>query len=205
MDALLLTTAYFPPVQYLSHIRKADKVVIEQFEHFGKQSYRNRCEIMSANGIMSLTVPVEKASNGKILTKDVRIDYASNWQKLHLKTIESAYKNSPFYDYYIDDLLPLFEKKETYLLDLNNKILSSSISLMNLKKVICFTDDYIKESIDYLDLRNTIHPKISKRTEDSMFVVKPYHQTFQERFPFAPNLSILDLLFNTGPEATDYL
>ena len=108
MDTILMNTAYFPPVQYMERVKACDRIIIERHENYGKQSYRNRCDIMTANGVMTLSVPVSKGDAPKTLVKDIRIDYSVNWQKLHFKGIESAYKNSPFYDYYVDDLLPFF-------------------------------------------------------------------------------------------------
>lgn len=203
---LLLTTAYFPPVEYFSKIKTSDRIWIEQFEHYGKQSYRNRCEILSANGIMPLSVPVKKAPEIKFFTKDARIDYSTRWQKLHFKSIESAYKNSPYYDYYIEDILPFFEQKKEYLLDLNLHILEVLCSLLQLDGSIALTSDYVTRTDCFCDLRNAIHPKPSRREDrNDSFKASPYTQTFSDRFPFIPNLSILDLLFNTGPEASDYL
>ncbi len=205
MEKLLLSTAYFPPVQYMSKIKLYDEIFIERYENFGKQSYRNRSEIMSANGVISLSIPVEKA-NSKTLIRDMKIVYQTNWQKLHFKGIESAYKNSPYYEYYIDDLMPFFEKKEKFLLDFNSAILEVMLHLLKLSKPINYTEDYIRENIPgYRDVRNTIHPKAGHRKEDTEFIPRPYRQTFSDRFPFHPNLSILDLLFNTGPEAGRYL
>lgn len=205
MEKLLLSTAYFPPVQYMSKIKLYDEIFIERYENFGKQSYRNRSEIMSANGVISLSIPVEKA-NSKTLIRDMKIVYQTNWQKLHFKGIESAYKNSPYYEYYIDDLMPFFEKKEKFLLDFNSAILEVMLHLLKLSKPINYTEDYIRENIPgYRDMRNAIHPKAGHREEDTEFIPRPYRQTFSDRFPFHPNLSILDLLFNTGPEAGKYL
>lgn len=205
MEKLLLSTAYFPPVQYLSKIKMYDEIYIEQYENFGKQSYRNRCEIMSANGIIPLSVPVEKA-NSKTLIRDIKIVYPVNWQKLHFRGIESAYKNSPYYEYYIDDLMPFFEKKEIFLRDLNSAILDTILGFLKLHKTINFTEDYIRESTPgYKDVRNTIHPKTARQQPDPDFTIIPYRQTFSDRFPFHPNLSVLDLLFNTGPEAGKYI
>lgn len=205
MHNLLLTTAYFAPIAYFSAIRKSDITYIEQYENFGKQSYRNRCEIMTANGVIPLTVPVAKA-NSKTLTKDLKIVYPVNWQKLHFKGIESAYKNSPYYEYYIDDLMPFFEKKETYLLDLNHAILEKVMEFLHLSTPVHLTEDYIPAAdCSYTDLRNSIHPKASRRQPGAEFPVYPYRQTFSDRFPFVPNLSILDLLFCCGPEAIQYI
>lgn len=205
MNKLLLNTSYFPPVSYFSELRKYGQICIEQYESYGKQSYRNRCEIMSANGVMPLAVPVFKGSELKILTKDARIDYATPWQKLHLRSIESAYRNSPYYDYYIDDIIGHFSRKEIFLIDLNNRILNDLLDLLNLKREISLTDDYIKDATGYTDLRDAIHPKVSRKKGNLTINSTPYHQTFNDRFPFVPNLSILDLLFNMGPESSTIL
>ena len=203
MNSLLLNTIYFPPTTYFSAIYASQTFFIEQFENFGKQSYRNRCEIMSANGVIPLTIPVVKA-NSKKLVKDLKIAYATPWQKLHFRGIESAYKNSPYYEYYIDDLMPFFEKKETYLLDLNNAILEVMLNLLKLDHAIQVTKDYIhKGDEDFVDLRNAFHPKINHRQGELNFPIQEYRQTFSDRFSFAPNLSVLDLIFCCGPEAID--
>lgn len=203
MDTLLLNTAYFPPVGYISRLYQHPAVLIEQFEHYGKQSYRNRCEILSANGKLPLTIPIKKNGKIKFLTKEAEIDYSTPWQKLHFKGIESAYKNSPFYDYYEEDFRPYFERREKYLLDLNLNILHTLADLLKLHTRIELTEDYIPERTKaYIDLRSVIHPK---NPEFVAAATKPYSQTFREKFPFIPNLSILDLLFNMGPEAKDYL
>ena len=205
MDTILMNTAYFPPVQYMAYAKACDALLIEAFENYGKQSYRNRCDIMTANGPMSLSVPVTKGPAPKTLVKDIRVDYSTNWQKLHFKGIESAYKNSPFYDYYVDNLLPFFTRKEKYLLDLNTRVLSELMDILDIRRPLRLTDDYLPAPADTLDLRDVIHPKPSRRRAEIPFAAKPYHQTFADRFPFAPNLSVLDLLFNTGPDAPAYL
>lgn len=201
MKPLLLSTAYFPPIAYFCAIKQYGSVYIEQYENFGKQSYRNRCEIMTANGVIPLTVPVAKA-NSKTCIKDLKIVYQTNWQKLHYKGIESAYKNSPYYEYYIDDLIPFFERKETFLFDLNQSLLELLLSFLHLKTPMLLTEDYIAEGdTSYIDFRNAIHPKASRRSPGAEYPQAPYRQTFSDRMPFIPNLSILDLLFCCGPEA----
>ncbi|MCR9013272.1 WbqC family protein [Gabonibacter chumensis] len=205
MKKILLNTAYFPPIQYLSKIKDYEEVIIEQYEHYGKQSYRNRCDIMTANGVMTLSVPVIKATSKKILTKETCIDYSTSWQKLHFKGIESAYKNSPYYDYYMDHFTSFFTKKEKYLLDLNTKIIHEILDILSLNNTIALSTDYVNTPDHCDDFRDVIHPKPSRRRFNDPFVAKPYHQTFAERFPFAPNLSVMDLLFNEGPDATLYL
>lgn len=205
MKNILLNTAYFPPISYFSAIKQAESVFIERYENFGKQSYRNRCEIMTANGIIPLVVPVSKG-NSKTLIKDLKIVYATPWQKLHFRSIESAYKNSPYYEYYIDDIMPFFEQETTYLYDLNMSILVLMTELLKIHRPIKQTEDYIPEGTSlFTDLRNTIHPKPSRCRSGIKFSPHLYRQTFSDRFPFMPNLSILDLLFCCGPESYQFL
>ncbi len=200
MKTIVLNSAYFAPISYFSAIAEAETICIEQYENFGKQSYRNRCEIMTANGVIPLTVPVAKA-NSKTLIKDLKIVYATPWQKLHFRSIESAYKNSPYYDYYIDDLMPFFEKKETYLLDLNQAILETLLQLLKIDRPVHLTEDYIpQDHPDYTDLRDAFHPKANRRRAVPIPPVRPYRQTFSDRYPFTPDLSILDLLFCCGAD-----
>jgi hypothetical protein len=201
----LLTTSYFPPIQYYSKIVNDNNILIEQYENYGKQSYRNRCDIYGANGKLSLSVPVIKGARKKILTKDIQIEYIENWQKIHFKGIESAYRKSPFYEYYIDDIQPLFSKNHKFLIDLNNEILQVTNEILEISPIIKMTDDYIKDSTGMIDWREGIHPKPSKRREDNSFQINPYTQVFSNKLGFEPNLSVLDIIFNLGPEALYYL
>ena len=173
MSKILVNTAYFPPVQYFSKIKECSEILIEQYESYGKQSYRNRCDIMTANGIMTLSVPVVKGASIKILTKDVQIDYSTNWQKLHFKGIESAYKNSPYYDYYIDNFIRFFERKEKFLLDFNTKILKELMDNLQLQHPVKLTEDYYPVYDTHTDLRDVIHPKPSRRRMEDTFIAKP--------------------------------
>lgn len=201
----LLTTSYFPPIQYYNKIIKDKHILIEQYEHYGKQSYRNRCDIYGANGKLTLSLPVIKGAKMKILTKDIRIEYVEDWQKIHFKSIESAYRKSPFYEYYIDDIQPLFSKNRKYLLDLNNDILESINNILEISPDIKMTDDFIKDTGGMEDWREGIHPKKSRQKEDPSFIINPYTQVFSDKFGFEPNLSVLDVIFNLGPEAIDYI
>ena len=198
----LLSTAFFPNVQYMSKFLAHD-VVIEKYETYPKQTYRNRCNILSANGVLPLSVPVQK--NCHTLTKDIRIDYSEMWQRNHLTVLKSAYKNSAFYDYYFYKFEPFFDKKEVFLVDLNEKILNQLFLVLKINVEFSFTTDYVFDASDYADFRDCISPKPSKNRPDDSFVAKPYVQVFSDRFEFVPNLSILDLLFNVGPESRDYL
>ena len=200
---ILLSTAYFPNIQYISKFFFDDLFVIEAFENFQKQSYRNRCEILSANGKLSLSVPLITGKDQKTPIRDVKIDYQTNWQKQHFKSIESAYNSSPFFEYIIDDFLFVFEKKETYLFDLNLKILEQLKPYLLINKPIQLSSNFIEEaSFNY---KNTIHPKTKMQKYDATFKPQSYYQTFNDKFDFIPNLSILDLLFNEGTQAVSIL
>ena len=198
MRNICLSSAYLAPVEYYSEIAKADVVLIESHDYYLKQTYRNRCLIAAANGSMTLSIPVEKVSAEKILTRDIRISEHNDWQLNHWRSIESAYNSTPFFEYYKDDLFPFYEKKWTYLMDFNLEIQSKIMDLLNLNTKIQLTGTY-KNILDdtFLDLREAIHPKKENHSENC----KPYYQVFDQRFGFQPNLSIIDLLFNMGNES----
>ncbi len=180
--------------------------MIEQWENYSKQSYRNRCNIYGANGALAISVPVVKATSKKVLTKDVKISYDTNWQKLHWKGIESAYKSSPFYEYYVDDLARFFSQKWDYLLDFNLEIQSEICEILEIENKNALTDDFIPlKTPNMIDYRNIIHPKKSKELKDEMFHPQVYTQVFGDKHGFIPNLSILDLIFNMGSDSSYYL
>ena len=203
----ILSTAYFAPISYYSKLL-ADGVgvIIERHENYNKKSYRNRCTIYTANGLCDLVVPVVKVSNHKIPITEVEISYDTPWQKLHFKTIESAYRRSPFYEYYIDDLMIFFNERFIRLYEFNMQILFTICRLIKIPLHFQESSEYIK-SVDegVIDLRNSLHPKINQQHADSVFVSLRYTQVFADKWGFKSNLSILDLLFNTGPEAKKYL
>ena len=196
----LLSTAYFAPILYYSKLAQGDPVMIERHEHYNKQSYRNRCTIYSANGLLDLAVPVARAKEPKIKITEVEIAYDMLWQKQHFKAIESAYRRSPFYEYYIDDLMMFFNDRHRYLYDFNLQIMRRVCSLINISPHIQESDEFVKSGEGIIDLRNSIHPKINCTTN-----TPSYTQVFADKWGFKPNLSILDLLFNVGPESKDIL
>ncbi len=203
--SVILSSNYFGNIQLFSHIVKSGIVVIEQNDHYSRQSYRNRTTIMAANGPMNLTVPVIKPK-GKVKTKDILISYDTNWQKNHWRSIFSAYNSSPFFEYYKDDLYPVFEKQWKYLTELNNKLLELTLEMIEANPKIKYPDEYIENVNDYsLDLREVIHPKKDYKTFDKQFSPLTYRQVFSETMDFVPNLSILDLIFNKGPETYSVL
>ncbi|GHT22803.1 hypothetical protein FACS189430_05130 [Bacteroidia bacterium] len=205
MKKILLSTAYFPPIQYVSKIFSAYSAVIERHEHFCKQSYRNRCTILTANGLLDLVIPVVHTAKPKTLITELSIAYDAPWQKLHFKAIESAYRKSPFYEYYIDDLTPFFTRHYPYLYDFNMQIMQTVCRIARLPFAIGESETYERNPADTLDFRSGIHPKKSRQIDDENFVSTPYTQVFAAQFGFQPNLSILDLLFNMGADAITVL
>lgn len=202
-NKVLLTTAYLGPIQYYSKLAHYSKIFIEAHENFVKQSYRNRCNIYGANGVLALSIPVKK-EKPKTKMKDLMIDYDTNWRKQHWKSIESAYRSSPFFEFYEDDFVPFYEKKYKYLLEFNHEIQQVILEHLELEPNIIFTKDYLeKEEIEMVDYREKIHPK--KKISDNQFIIKEYTQVFQEKHGFIANLSIIDLLFNEGPNAINIL
>ena len=198
---VLLSTAYLPPVSYFAIMAKADEVVIEQYETYPKQTYRNRCEIYSANGKIPLIIPVHKPSGNHTMTKDILVSNHEKWQVLHWRAIKTAYANSPFFLYYQDELQPWFEEESNKLLDFNTGLLKVILDLIGLKIEIKYSTGFTKEPDNVLDYRWKISPK----KPFNEFRPKEYYQSFNEKHGFIPNLSIIDLLFNLGPETGEYL
>ena len=205
----ILSSAYLAPVQYFTKLIHYDEVWIELSEHFLKQSYRNRCTILSANGQQHLSIPVTEGSSSKRIIRDVRISYDHPWQKLHWKALLSGYNNAPFFEYYSDSIAPFYqEKKWKFLTDFNQEIQAVILNELNLKCSIIPTENYIRQEDlrqGTTDFRASIHPKSSRQTIDIDFCPQIYMQVFQEKFGFTSNLSIIDLLFNEGPMALDIL
>lgn len=198
---ILLSSAYLPPVQYFAHLQSAEQVWIEQYDHYQKQTYRNRCVIAAPDGPLSLTVPIEKPNTQKAFMRDIRISDHGNWRHLHWNAIESAYNHTPFFEYYKDDFRPFYEKKFDFLVDYNEQLCQLVCQLIDIDTSFQRTESYVAEpSNTIIDLRDAIHPK-KEVMDDASFSAVPYYQVFQERLGFLPNLSIIDLLFNMGPEA----
>lgn len=195
-----LSTAYLAPVEYYSILLKGD-VYIEQHENYIKQTYRNRCTILSANGPMALSVPIESAGGKKCPIRDVRIADHGNWRHLHWNALISAYNSTPFFEYYQDDFRPFYEKEYKYLFDFNEELRNLICQLIDIDtSTIGYTDEFLLE-VEGVDYRSKISPKIDWRVIDPDFESIPYYQVFEHRFGFTENLSILDLLFNMGNES----
>lgn len=204
---ILLSTAYLGNIQYFSKILSNDKCVIEQHESYVKQSYRNRCEILSANGVITLTIPIVKQSSQQRLIKDSMIEYVMSWQKQHWKSIESAYRNSPYFEYFEDIFAPIYQHKERFLIDFNMKLMQSVLMCMEVDNAdYVLSECYMMtENSDTKDFRNRISPKGTLQREDDSFEINPYYQVFSDKMPFVPNLSIIDLLFCEGLNAKNLI
>ncbi|MDR0754428.1 MAG: WbqC family protein [Prevotellaceae bacterium] len=203
---IYLSTACFGNIQYFSKFVAAEKIYIEQHENYMKQSFRNRYEILTANGKLSLVIPVEHNFGNKILIRDVRISYAQSWQKSQWRALETAYNSSPFFEYYNNDLKHFFEYKEKYLFDFNTKITNKILELLEIDKQIFFTEKYKTFDDDFMfDYRSSISPKTRQIKEDRMFEPQKYYQVFAQKNGFKANPSIIDLLFNEGTNAKDEL
>lgn len=201
----LLSTAYLAPFSYFAVLQQSKNVLLERFEHYPKQTFRNRCAIYGANGSLSLTVPVTKGDLLKIYTKDLRIDYSFNWVKIHYKAIESAYNSSPFFQFYADEIFDIYHKKYEFLYDFNLELTQCICSFLRIKNNINGTNEYLSSAPEgFTDLRSITNAK-NKANSQLSFHFPPYTQVFEAKCGFIENLSIIDLLFNAGPDAGDYL
>jgi hypothetical protein len=192
---------YLPPIEYFSKLFEYQSAVLmENAEHFQKQSYRNRTSICSPNGKLDLVVPVIKGSKVHTKVKDVKISYDFRWQRLHWMSLQTCYRSSAYFEYYEDDFSVFYNKKWDFLFDYNEEILSLILKFLKLNVPYSYTDVFEKTYETFEDFRDSIHPK-----KQSGVILKPYFQIFEEKNGFLPNLSIVDLLFNQGPQSIKYL
>lgn len=225
--AKLLTTAYFPPISYFAAIAEdmeglvrtkgedrrsipssplsPSTIYIEACENYQKQSYRNRCHFYAADGKQSLSFPIAHSEGThKHLISEVLIDYSKPWALQHKRAIISAYRTSAYFEYYQDELFAILDSKPERLLDLNTRLLEFFLDKIGIKAEIRMTENY-SQNTDCEDLREVIHPKRPDNILEKMELNKPYFQVFAEKHGFIPNLSIMDLLFNEGPDSIIYL
>ena len=226
----LLSSTYFGPIQWYQKLNRYDECLIERHESFIKQTYRNRMLIPTTNGPLALTIPTNH--NTSLAMKDIRISDHANWRHVHWNALLSAYGESPFFEYYQDDIRPFYEKKYEFLFDFNMEITEKMIELLDIRPKISITNEYFlseerkvkseefngltnhkvqsskfkvqsKEVQNIVDFREAIRPK--KPLPDAEFESKRYYQVYEQKLGFQPNMSILDLLFNEGNEAIFYL
>lgn len=198
---MLLSSAYLPPIWYFAKLFACDgkEVQVECWDHYVKQTYRNRCHILAADGMMPLTVPVDKGEAAKCWMKDVRISDHGNWRRQHWNALETAYAGTPFFLYYEDDFRPFYEQRFDFLYDFNLQLTELCCNLIDIHPRLIPTEEYRPEG-EGDDFRDMIHPKHDFAV-DACFTPAPYWQVFGDRFGFTPNLSVVDLLFNMGPES----
>ena len=200
--SMLLPCCYLAPVSHYSAYYRAEKVWLEVCDHFTKQTLRNRCYIDSPNGALALTIPVVK-EEGKTMMRDIRISDHGNWRHQHWVALESSYRQSPFFEYYADDFAPFYEKKWTFLADFNEELMALTASLLDISRPVERTTSY--EGNNFGSCFKEGRVDMPAATGDNRIDTRPYYQVFASRHGFLPNLSIVDLLFNQGPEGVLWL
>ena len=205
MLPIILPTAYHPSILYFVLLNAAPQAYIEIHEHYYKQTYRNRCHILSPNGRIDLSVPVKKGLRHKTPLSEIEIDYETNWIHNHIKAIETTYYPAPFFEIIYPDILQILNQKPKYLVELNSKLLDYYLEMLNISPDFSYTKSFFENNnSEFLDFRELLHPK--KNYEQHFpFLNMPYYQVFQEKLDFIPELSILDLLFHLGSEAGSYI
>ncbi len=201
MNQILLPTSYLASIEYFVHILRADKIWIEIFETYPKQTCRNRCRIYTANGPLDLSIPVSKVNGNHTFTKDIAINNTEAWQKKHWRAIESAYNASPFFLYYKDEMEEYYNKGYDSLLEFNQQLLEKTLQIIGIDKKLYFTNDFEKSLDNISDLRTQFNPQ----KESPPMLIPRYFQVFENKFGFIPNLSIIDLLFSEGPNTLNFL
>ncbi len=199
-DKILLSTAYLPPVSYFMLIDGAGEIFIEKEENYPRQTYRNRCKILSSNGPLVLSVPVKKGGVPKAKIKDVEIDYTKRWQNIHLRALTASYNSAPWFQFYFEKIEKIINSGPRFLIDLNTDLLFTILEFLKIKKNIGFTYVFEPAADADNDYRYRLIPK-----NESSFETREYIQVFNYRTGFMPGLSIIDLLFNMGPESAEYL
>ena len=196
---LVLPTTYFGPISYYAALYHAPEVMIEAQEHYMKQTYRTRCRIASPNGPQWLTIPVVHDDASHSAIRDIEISGHGNWQHLHWQALWTAYEGSPFFEFYADDIRPFYEKTYRFLFDFTEGLRQTMCQLLGISPHVELTSQYNANPEGFEDLRTLINPK--NPIPDKLFFPQPYYQTFRDKLGFLPNLSIVDLLFNMGPES----
>ncbi len=194
---ILLSSAYFPPAEWFSLAAAGRRVIIEKHENYHRQTFRNRCVILGANGPLPLIVPVLQGSFHKTAMADLRIDDSKRWRELHLRGITSAYAAAPFFEYYFDVIRDVITAPHTFLIDLNHEALTALFDAIGIDAEISYSDSFTPVGVMDDDYRYSVTPK--KPCAVKGYTSIPYVQVFGERFGFIPRLSIIDMLLNNGP------
>jgi len=200
---ILLPTAYLPSVSYVSACMASNEILIEAWETYPKQTFRNHCEIGGPNGRQRLTIPVNRPNGSHTLTKDIRIASHFPWQKIHWRSFETAFNKSPFFLYYQDYLLPFYEKDFIFLLDFNMQLLETIFQAIRVDNIVSLTKSYEKIPPGINDLRD--QSSVGPEHSGAVGSQPEYYQVFADRHGFLRDLSVADLLFNLGPQTIDYL
>jgi len=190
---------YFAPISYYYYLLQHPTCYLEMHEHFIKQTYRNRCQILSPNGIQNLSIPIKSVKSRKTY-KATKIAYVENWQMMHWRSLEAAYRSSPYFEFYEDEVMQVFHKPYNYLLDLNMEGYEIVSSCLELENNITYTDSYQESNSNDKDFRFLADAK-----KEASYDLKSYTQVFDNKHGFINNLSILDLLFHEGTNALNYL
>ncbi|MCP4120644.1 MAG: WbqC family protein [Bacteroidetes bacterium] len=201
---IVIDSHYAPSIESMILLARADDIVLETQSFFQKGSYRNRCHIYGANGLLRLSIPLRHGKNQRKRISEVEISYDHPWQSLHWESLCAAYRSSPYFEFYEDDLLPLYEQKEKYLLDFNQHLMKIVSGLLGIDYHPELSTQYEEAYPNYLDMRERIHPNPAKN-DTGCSILKPYIQVFGRKHGFLPNLSVFDLLFHEGPAALTYL
>ncbi|MBO4906182.1 MAG: WbqC family protein [Bacteroidaceae bacterium] len=205
----LLSCSYLAPVEWYAALHRSKSCIIEQHEYYVKQTYRNRCRILMPDGPQDLVVPIEKPTSDNSSIRDIRLSDHGNWRHHHWNALRTAYGKTPFFEYYADDFYPFYHEPCTFLFDFNERLRQTICTLIDMEPVVEYSTHYVKPidiSIDteVADMRQTINPR-QKGTVVRGYKPRPYYQMFTTLDAFRPNLSIVDLLFNMGPESILYL
>ena len=197
---ILIHPNYFPNIHQFTQIIKADNILFEASDNYQKQTFRNRTYIYGANGKLGLFVPVIHSHNNRELFKDVKISYDSNWMDLHLKSLQSAYRSSPYFEYFEDNFIKLYSEKEKFLVDFNIKCIKLISNLLDLNLNYKISNEYVEKTNDIIDLRGLSNARKEKKIETPKYI-----QVFESKHGYLNNLSIVDLIFSEGPNSVSLI